>query len=417
MKKQLIFGCVFCLLLAAAVVAKVQVVKLKSGAELKGEVTRNKDGSYEIRTDKGIVVVPADKVVSVEDVVTPRDEYEQRLAKLDLKDAKAHYELARWAFNAGLYVEARDLLTAALKLREEYPEARLLLRRVEGAIREQGAKPPVKPPVKPPIKDPLRLAGMKPEWFLTQQDIYRVRLEELRPKDVVPIRFKKKVLERFIGSMEGRWPEEMGREPDRRFRGWTPVRKVNFILDNIDEDNVSIRDYIEIRRDPKFMVEFRRRVWPLVRQNCASVQCHGGKKIHGGLKLFNVKGKNDRVDYTNFVILSTYEKKGRRLIERDHAEDSLLLQFGLPQALAESRHPKVPGRTRSAFSSRKVVNYRRMLKWISDLKGPLPRNYHLKWKPPFKMSLNLTGKPSLPKPPPETQPTTREKDEEKDEDK
>ena len=407
MCKRILIGLVLCLLMIASAAAEIKIVKLKGGGKLKGEVTKKEDGSVEVKTVGGTVLIPADRILSIEDVVTPRDEYEKRLAKADPDKFEDQYDLAVWADKAKLYKEAKAALENALKLKPDSFKAKLLLRQVEAKLRVRPDSPREipKPRTRPTETQPGNgTTVLKSEWLVSDKDISRIRLEELRKGDVVSIRLENKVVERFIKMMRGRY--EFGRPGAAdRFRGRSLVDKALRIIEEIDRDDVSFKDDILVRTDPKFMIVFRSRVWPIVSQYCAAAHCHGGDKAQGGLKLFTIAGSNVKVDYTNFLILSAYSRRGRRMIYRDDAEKSLLLQYGLPHDQAEYRHPKVE---HIAFKDRKVKTYRSVKEWIENLKGPRTPNYRVKWKPPFGMKLDLSGQPSLPEP--TTKPSKNDKD-------
>ena len=174
---------------------------------------------------------------------------------------------------------------------------------------------------------------------------------------------------------------------------------MRYILYKIDPYNTAIKDDIIIKTDPRFMIEFRSRIWPIVAKHCAAAQCHGGDKPKGGLKLFNIPGKNEKVDYTNFLILDMFASGGKRMLDRDHSDLSLLLQYGLPPEQSRFDHPV---KITPPFRSRKDPVYRRVLSWINSLSGPLHPNYRTTYKPPFKLKTAAGGLPPLP--PETTQP-------------
>ena len=388
-------------------VGQTKVVKLKGRqTTITGEVTETKDKKgYEIKTKAGVIVVSKDEVESITDLVTPTDEYHRRLAKIDPNDPKARLELAEWAFKNDLLAEAKAELEAALKLKSDYPQARLLLSQVEAKIKAtkaartrpggNGEEPPPGSTSRPIVRR---------EWLVGKNDIFRIRLEELRAGDTAGIQFRNDVLKRFMDSMRGR---EHFKEAQARseFLALPRIDQVMYILEKIDRDNVAIKDDIIVTRDPKFMLDFRRYVWPMVSSSCATTHCHGGARPKGGLKFFNLP-RNQAVDYTNFVILSGFVKRGRRLINRDHPDLSLLLQYGLPKDQARFRHKED---ITPAFRSMRDPRYRQVLTWIKDLNGPPHPDYRLDYRPPFNMKLDTSGGSALPSP--ETQPTTRVTDE------
>lgn len=383
------------LVLSMDVTAKQQVVVLKSGRRIQGEVTKIEAG-YQVKTPGGTIVFAADQVAKVEDVVTQQDELQARLAKIDAKDPEALYQLARWAQGQGMLKEARDLLKKVLAIKSDHRQAKRRLELVEkqlaAATRPEAVATRVvatRPVGKPPLvgKDQL----------LTKEDIYRIRLMELQENDLVNIRFRNKVLERFIKMMRG---TDIFRRPDgeRSFRGAKPVVQARYMLENTDENSYAIRDDILIQSDPKVMVQFKTKIWPIVAASCASPSCHGGAEGPGGFKLYNVPITDERVVYTNFYILHTWSRarRARKLIvrgDRDHRERSLLLQYGLPPNLARVRHP---ARTDPAFQSNTGRKYRLVDRWIRDLRHPfLSPGYRIDYQVPGMPKKTTTTQPSL----------------------
>ncbi len=159
----------------------------------------------------------------------------------------------------------------------------------------------------------------------------------------------------------------------------SPVEQALYILDKIDRNNESVKNDILIKSDPRFMVDFRRRIWPIIATYCATASCHGGDKPMGGLRLFNIPGKNEKIDYMNFLILDRAYHH-REMIDRDHKEMSLLLQFGLPAEQAQYRHPI---EIKIAYATRRARNYRRVLEWIESLKGPPHPDYRVGFRIPW----------------------------------
>jgi len=388
-----------CLLVAAVALGAAQTVTLKDGRKITGEVTKTDDG-YEIKTRFGVVVFGKDQVKSIESAADLAGQYRERAAKARADSVADQFAVAKWAFDAGLLKEARKHLQAAIKLEPKFEKAQLLLAQVQAALAAGPATKPAgggkKPPVKPGDPDRTKMS----KWLLSMEDIYRIRLEELRPavdKRLI-VAFRNNVIERFIERMQksGDWDAPRMAE---RFRGLSNVRKVYYILDNIGAGNAAIRDDIQIKSDPRFMVEFRNRIWPLIGQYCASTHCHGQEKAVGGLKLFLLRG--ERADYTNFAILDLLKVRGgRKLLNRDDVASSLLLQHGLRREQAKYRHPK---KLNTPLYSRPLdPRYRRVARWIGTLRAdPTHPDYRLTYKAPFGMKLSKRGLPELPTPGPE----------------
>ncbi len=378
-------------LLAAAIgAAKEQAVILKDGRRITGEVVKT-DGGYEVQTVAGPIVVSADQVLRIEDVATPRSEFERRLAKVDRSDPKALYDLAVWARKRRLLRQAQDLLEQALKLKPDFESAQLQLRLVKIEL-SKTTRP----------RKTTTAAGRVPRvagrLLLRQEDIYRIRLLELGENDNVVIEFRNRVLDRFVQSMRGagifRFPD--GR---RRFYGAKPVQQARYILDNTDRED-PLRDDILVKTDPAVMRRFRTRIWPIIQKNCATSSCHGGVRTPAAAKfrLYPGPATNDRLVYTNFYILHKWQRSGRRLINRGDREMSLLLQYGLPSDLARLSHP-VP--TNRAFRNREDRNYRLVENWIGQLRYPLlPPGYRIKLRIPGMGTTPTTTPAPAPRPAP-----------------
>lgn len=383
-----ILSSVLALVLAAAAFGEVKILKLKDGRKFKGEITKTHDG-YRVKTKIAVLTFAADQVAGIEDVVSPTTEYDDRVKKIDQTKPEDHFEVANWAQKAGLLEAARKHLKIALRLKPDYERAKLLLKIVEKRL-DKIIKPP-----------PKKNGDEKDVVFprLKKEDIYRIRIEELREGDVVAVKFRNDVVKRFIVSMEGREEFEKPRAK-KQFLALSGVRKALYMLDKRPDDAV-MKDDILIQSDPRFMKEFRR-LWPIVKNYCAASSCHGGAKPTGGLIFYTRGAGNERADYTNFVILDGIRARRRRLVDRNNPTESLLLHFLLPREQARYKHPR---KISAAFKDRKAANYRRVLKWIRSLDGPIHPNYRLKYKPPFKMKLHTGSTLDLP-PAGATQPTT-----------
>jgi len=381
--------CVLLVLAMAGVVvlaadAGQKVVVLKNGRRFTGQVTKTKDG-YEIQTRMGTVIIAADQVLRLEDAVSPKQEFQRRLAKIAPTDTASLYRLASWARDNQLLTESRDLLKKILQRNPDHENAALLLRLVEISL---AGRRPVGPSTTRPESGP-KTPKIDHSRLLPQDAIYRIRLLELSEADRVPVEFRNKVLDRFIESMKG-IDMFARRDGERRFRRLSRVRQVLYILQQTDRSDAAIRDDILVKADPNKMKIFRSRVWPIIQASCARPSCHGGAKGAGKFKLFDLPVTDDRVAYTNFYILHAWSQGGARMIDRDEPSRSRLLQAGLPKSIAKPGlgHPKPLNPP--VFSSPRDRNYRLIEQWIRSLTSPLlPPGYRVKYTIP-----NLGTKPT-----------------------
>jgi len=370
-----------CLLLAGVAAAKTQAVYKKDGGKIVGVVTKT-DRGYNVKTRFGVIFVAKEDVGRIEDAPTPTEEYEKRLGKIAPNNAEQQYKLGEWAFGVGLFREARRSLRAALKVKPDHARAKLLLRQVEAKLMTVG-------PRTRPVGTGVVRHAIKPEDLVSLEDIYRIRMVEYRPQSdrkVRRVRFRNNAVDRYVKAMLGE--EGFTKE---KFLTLSPVAKLQHVLRYRPHEE-GIKKDILIEADPQFMLDFRKHVWPLLARSCATSDCHGSAKGKGGMKLFTVGLRDDRIPYTNFAILAGFRSKsGRRLIDRGHHDKSLLLQFGLPKKEAgtgESHRKKIP----ILFPGKNNKNYKNVLKWIEELHKPDYPNYRLKYRPPFGMKLYLDGR-------------------------
>jgi hypothetical protein len=314
-------------------------------------------------------------VVSIVDVVSPQEEYEKQKAAalVDPENpSKVHYLLAVWAYRKEYLEIAQKELQEALKLKPDYTSAELLLKRVEKKLQEaSGTGGEVTRPPVGPVTSGGPGAKQQP---MDSVDMNRLRLAELRPDERVVIGFASDAIAKFMKAYTGRgmFAELDG---DKKFVAYSNAQKAAYILDTVDRDDYEIKDKILIRSEPKFMVEFRQTVLPLVMRQCGTRTCHGGDKPVGSFMLFHTGGTREQLDYMNFYVLDNYKKGGLDMIDRSVQDKSLLLQFGLPEKLAEAHHPKTLTPIFADNSDRKYVQ---IGNWIKSLRPS--RNYDLKFK-------------------------------------
>jgi hypothetical protein len=453
MKKAILSLAIISMFVTGAL-AKTQALTRKDGRKHVGLITQDlaRDG-YTVKMRVGEVFVPSDQVASIEDAGTPAEEFRAQLAKIKPADVKARYKLAKWAFSQGLLEEPQGVLKDLLKIDPSHERAQLLLkqisakmvrtedpakakqnfRRRKAAIKSTDAKGFLElgkwafdrklyRDAKGVLETSMRLdpdsveaaklfikvnaalktagstsVGARGANLLSTEDISRVRLAEFRLEgDLVRVKYRNRVLRRFVTAMSGRDEFEDDKDFGRTFLGYTSIKQLRYILDpdrNIEESALdAVKKDIFVESDPMFMKKFRSRIWPVVKVNCASVTCHGSAKGVGGLKLFNSPGNDVRVAYTNFIILvGTVDKADNRLVDRDINEDSLLTEYLLPRSLAKHPHPKTKRAIRTLFKNREQPAYKTLSKWISSLANPGYPNFKLDYKPPFGMKLKLSG--------------------------
>lgn len=149
------------------------VVTLKDGRVLEGEVTQDDGKIVKIKLKKGSFTFKREEVASVEEKATPEEEYKARLAKLDGKSATAHLELAQWTAGRDLPDEALYHFLEAAKLDPALKAAsEALVQRdyhlVDGVWQD--------PDTYYPAQGYLKLDG---RWYSPQEHPWRLALKEV----------------------------------------------------------------------------------------------------------------------------------------------------------------------------------------------------------------------------------------------
>jgi hypothetical protein len=389
-------------------------VTLKDGSSVLGQVTNTATG-YEVKTRYGAFQYTFDQVATVADIGSPQDEYQQRLAKIDPKSAQDHFDLAKWASTNGLLETALAEVEQALKIKPGNDEYDALRRQIEARIKLEatattrgGAAPG------PKVGEPA--SPQKP--LLSDQDMAVVRQAELsldpRVAESPTVEFKNKCLENVMAAMN---PKDA-----KALKNQAPIEQARFMLANAASfpGIQGLANDVVIKGNPKVLADFQSKVWPVVQGSCASTACHATEKGKGGLKLFNISGDKDKLAVTNFVLLDGYvNKDGLRMIDRDHPERSLLLQYGLAASEAQVPHPSLGAAgapsipiANPPFKTARSDAYQKVYDWILELKMPHP-DYPIKYQPPAGMTFNFGGdvggvttKPATPASAPATRPST-----------
>ena len=220
---------------------------------------------------------------------------------------------------------------------------------------------------------------------LSPAGINRVRLGEFRAEDMTDrprVSMSRRVIREFLD--EAAKNQAMTDTDKRLFNEGANDDKLRWMI-KIAGDRYL--DRVELTSEPRTMASFRQKIWPIISRGCAAPACHGGEKA-GHLR-FVLPVSYGPATATNFYVLSQFEAAEGKLVDREHAEASLLLQFGLSAEQAELKHPVA---TTPVFPSPSDPKYQIVLDWIRQLRSPLP-DYRITdrmWQPP-------PGRPAAPK--------------------
>lgn len=291
--------------------------------------------------------------------------------------------LCQWLFDRRMYEACLEELDALLES-FDLGEARRLRRLVEAQLAleddpadDEFATAPRRPAGGDGARGPISLRDLLPDRVLTAEDVNLIRVFEIdfrRPPRVsIPQETIRTLIEQnaahpsIPATSEGR---------TRMFRA-DPIDLVRLMFELKARDLYS---EIEVESEPYALNLFRRRVhdaWLV--GNCATSRCHGGLD-GGGLFLHNRNSRDDRVRFTNLLILLRSELGPQPLVDFEHPRDSLVIQHALPRTEARFPHPDVPG-WKPVFTNANERLLADSLRWIESMYRPRPA-YPVEYEPP-----------------------------------
>lgn len=109
-----------------ATVALGDVVHLKNGGSIEGQVVPAEDGII-LKLPAGEVRISHEAIDRIEKKASPLDEYQKRLAQLDADDVNAQYKLGLWARANGLKGQAKRHFEKAIAIYPDHGAARQAL--------------------------------------------------------------------------------------------------------------------------------------------------------------------------------------------------------------------------------------------------------------------------------------------------
>ena len=152
---------------------------------------------------------------------------------------------------------------------------------------------------------------------------------------------------------------------------------------------------ISVDSEPYALNVFRQRVhdaWLI--GNCATSRCHGG--LEGGRFFLHARNSRDeRVRFTNLLILLRSEWSDEPLVDFERPLDSLIIQHALPRTEARFPHPDVPG-WKPVFTNANQRLLADAVRWIESMYQPRP-SYPIDYEPPLlRPEIGLPPSPTEP---------------------
>lgn len=363
-------------------------VVLRDGQVRRGTIIEDSFDEVTLEIEGIRSVFPRELVDHVELQPTFEQRLEQMRKGLTEDNHLARFELARWLFDQRQYAMCREELTFILD-RTEMPEARQLMRLVDAQLTLERAGSHGTGNEGSAGSDGLGGApggsrsgrvdqrDLVPHRLLTADDVNLIRVYEMDfrrpPRVTVSPDTIRTLIERYGASDLIPASSE---ERTAMFRA-EPLDIVRLMF------RLKARELypdVKVLTEPEHLNLFRQRVhnaWLM--NNCATSRCHGGVDA-GGLFLHNRNYKDERVRYTNLLILDSLSFNGRRLVDYDDPLMSLLIQYGLPRTEARLPHPDVKG-WRPAFTQANQRLLSDAVNWIRGMYQPRP-HYPVDYEPP-----------------------------------
>jgi len=313
------------------------------------------------------------------DFVILHPTFDQQYAnyKLSARTPRLRLQLCQWLVDLHRYVLASEELAELIRDHPE-PEAIQLLNIVKAQL-AMTRKDPTSEPVKPGNgSNADDRANMLPAQILSPEDVNLIRVYEIdfdRPPQVAVDPATIRTMIELYGT-SGVIPAS---ERDRRALYRADSIDIVEVLFTLKARN--LYPDVNVITEPYALNLFRRRVhnaWLL--NTCATARCHGGVDA-GRFFLHRRRHKDERVRYTNLLILERLEVDPEwPLVNYDEPMMSLIVQYGLPRHLARQPHPDVSG-WKPVFGRGGQRLLRDTVTWIESMMQPRP-DYPVDYDPP-----------------------------------
>jgi hypothetical protein len=398
MIRRWLLGAALVMGLASMLLAKQGVVKTQDGRTLEGDVDESAgpDADVAITIHGVTITLPRSDIASIDYPGDVTQEFNDKLAKLDRNDVSGRLDLARWALARQQFALARRAADAAQRLAPNDLDIQTLQDTIEAQQRmaaRQGAGATAATPGTPTTAAaPATTAPAPQAKFLSIDDVYTIRRAELRQDEDVRIQFLREVQKRYLIASKAN---------AAAFNAAGPAVQALAI----QAYDPQMAQDVRITSDPQAMAEYRTQIEPRILAGCASSGCHNSENVgRAGNFYLYTNVRSSPASYTNFYILQNYSRKvdttdafgkgeaERAMIDRLHAQSSLLVQYALPRVMASTPHPDVPN-WKPMYWRTDDPACAEILNWIGTTLRPIRPDYEIKFDVPWM-------------PPPTTEPST-----------
>jgi hypothetical protein len=312
-------------------------------------------------------------------VLEPTIEQRYQEFKADLRPGmpEQHLMLCQWLFDAKRYQLCQQELDELLALSPNTTGAIRLKGVVEAQLKLANGRmaDPAATSTKP--QRAPRVDSRHPGQVLTHADVNLIRVFEIDfkrpPKVSIEPDGIRELIHRFGAS-----PLIPATAAERT--AMLRAEKLDIVRLMFELRARELYPQIDVLTEPYALNLFRQRVhdgWLM--NNCATSQCHGGPHA-GDLYLHRRGFKDERVRYTNLLILERLElEENLPLIDYENPESSLIVQYGMPRIEARHPHPDVKG-WKPVFSKASRRMYDDTMTWINSMMQPRP-DYPVRFDP------------------------------------
>jgi hypothetical protein len=309
--------------------------------------------------------------------------YAKLKKELDPRDLQQHLRIAQWLLDERRYDWAHEELTELLTQHDSAEAIQLL--RIVIAQQSLGDETTTDDP---PTDDTQR--PTLPAEILTDEDVNIIRVYEIDFDHPPPVEVAPRAIRTLIDTHGDSGLMPATPQGQAALFREDPLEIVKLIFAIRAHD---LYPLITVKSDPYAMRLFKERVhdaWLL--QSCASNRCHGGTGA-GRFFLHRKNFKDTNVRYTNFLILDRLDLgNDRALIDYEHPEESLLIQYALPQSQARRPHPPIRG-WRPVFTPTRASLKDDAIEWINAMMPPPRPSYPVEYAPPVVAEPPSKGDP------------------------
>jgi len=359
------------------------VVRFRNGESVRGVVLAVDFDGVTMRIAGIRSVHPRSAVLRTTLEPSFEEQYRDLRKAIPKADHVRRLALCQWLFDRRMYQAARDELEALLG-DFDLGEARRLQRLVEAQLALEEDPESLAADgwsdgtgADGSDRGPVRLRDLLPDRLLTREDVNLIRVFEIDFRRPPRVSIEPDTIRTLITRYAAHPAIPADSEGRTRMFRADPIDLVRLMFELKARDLYS---EIEVESEPYALNLFRRRVhdaWLL--GNCATSRCHGGLD-GGGFFLHARNGRDDRVRFTNLLILLRSELGPQPLVDFERPRDSLIVQHALPRTEARFPHPDVPG-WKPVFTSANERLLADSLRWIESMYRPRPA-YPVEYEPP-----------------------------------